>query len=118
MALTATNIIQINKMNRASQNAQLGTVVAGLETAVGDLEDGSIVVAGVHAVTAGEETAGTLDIDTGLATATVMIVQIYRAGVPIFSDQAVSMAAGVITVADGAATYSVTEADAIMWMVA
>ena len=45
---------KLNKMNRASQDANLGTLLKGF---------------GTHTVTAGEETAGTLDIDSGNASA-------------------------------------------------
>lgn len=75
------------------------------------------IVAGTYTADTDDDTAGSLTIDTGFAAATVFIVQIYRSGVPIFSDQAVSMASGVITVADGGATYAITDGDVINWMV-
>lgn len=73
--------------------------------------------AGAHAVTAGEETAGTLDIDTGLGAdleGFSLLETVSGVHVP-FVDAAISEAAGVITVADGAATYAVTEANIIYW---
>lgn len=71
---------------------------------------------GTYAAVAADATAGTLDIDTGNAAATAFIVQIWRAGVLVMADAAVSIDAGVLTVADGAATYSVTAGDVIVWI--
>ena len=73
--------------------------------------------AGTHTVVSGEATAETLDIATGLAGATVFIVQIFRSGVMVMNDAVVSMAAGVLTVANGAATYDLTADDLINWIV-
>ena len=73
--------------------------------------------AGTHTVVSGEATAETLDIATGLAGATVFIVQIFRSGVMVMNDAVVSMAAGVLTVANGAATYDLTADDVINWIV-
>ena len=84
------------QLNAAGGNA--GTVKAGSYTADGD-----------------DDTAGTLDIDTGLSSVTSYSVQILRSGVPIFSDQAISESSGTITVADGGATYVITSGDVINW---
>lgn len=62
-----------------------------------------------------DDTAGTLDIVTGLGTVTSYNVMILRSGVPIFSDQAISESGGTITVADGGATYAITTGDVILW---
>jgi hypothetical protein len=72
---------------------------------------------GSHVATSAEATAGTLDIDTGKVDATAFIVQIWRSGVMVMEDAAVSLTAGVLTVADGAATYAVTADDVITWIV-
>ncbi len=66
-------------------------------------------------VTAGEETAGTLAIDTGLAAPVGFVVQILRAGAVATSDAAVSLSDSDLVIADGAA-YSVTDGDAINWI--
>lgn len=76
----------------------------------------SAPIAGTYTAIADDATANTLDIDTGKATATVFLVQVYRAGVNVTNDAAISMAAGVITVADGAATYDITADDVINWI--
>lgn len=72
---------------------------------------------GSHTVTGAEATAETLDIDTGKADASAFIVQVYRSGVNVMSDAEVSIDEGVLTVANGAATFSLTEDDVIVWEV-
>jgi hypothetical protein len=76
----------------------------------------SAPIAGTYTADGDDDTANAATIDTGKSTATVFIVQVYRAGVMVMEDAAVSMASGVITVADGAATYAVTTGDVINWI--
>ena len=73
------------------------------------------VRAGIHTVTSGEATAGTLDITTGLSSVSAHVVQILRSGAVATSDAAVSESSGTLTVADGS-SYSVTASDAIHWI--
>ena len=73
-------------------------------------------VSGVHTVTSTEAGADKVEINTGMANATGAIVQIVRAGVVVGADAKPSIAAGVLTVADGS-TYNVTAADVINWIV-
>lgn len=115
MAITNAQATTLNNAMVANQRVSLGTIVQGLQTSVSTLE-GTIV--GTHTVTAGEETANEAAIDTGVATVeTGFIVQIFRAGVNVMNDAVVTLAAGVLTVADGGATYSVTEDDVINYIV-
>ena len=74
-------------------------------------------VAGSHSVTADNATAETVDIDTGLQIATTFQAQIYRAGVMVMGDATISLDAGVLTIANGAADYSLTAGDVINWVV-
>jgi len=71
---------------------------------------------GTYTAVAADDTAGTKSIATGLTTVSGYIVQIYRSGVLIFSDQAVSASGGNIVVADGGATYALTAGDVINWV--
>lgn len=73
-------------------------------------------VSGVYTAVEGDNTADKAEINTGMANATGAIVQIVRAGVVVGADAKPSIAAGVLTVADGA-TYKVTAADVINWIV-
>ena len=73
-------------------------------------------VSGVHTVTSTEAGANKVEINTGMANATGAIVQIVRAGVVVGADAKPSIAAGVLTVADGS-SYDVTTSDVISWIV-
>ena len=75
-----------------------------------------VVRAGSYTADSDDATAGTLDIDTGLSSVDSFFVLILRSDVPIYSDQDVSEASGTITVADGSATYDVTDGDVINWL--
>lgn len=79
---------------------------------------GNDSASGSHVVTAGEGTAHTLSIVTGLANITLAngSVTIFRAGTNVTADAAISESpAGTIVVADGAATYDVTAGDVVNW---
>ena len=73
-------------------------------------------VSGVHTVTSTEAGADKVEINTGMANATGAIVQIVRAGVVDGADAKPSIAAGVLTVANGT-SYKVTAGDVINWIV-
>ena len=73
-------------------------------------------VSGSHTVTSGEAGANAVAIATGKADATGMIVQILRSNVDSVSDAAITLASGVLGVADGT-SYSVTAGDVISWIV-
>lgn len=126
VALTPANLAALAATEAMQGLVELATsaeVVTGTDTGRCSTPAGvkaaldARVIIGTYTADSDDDTAGTLDIDSGNASATSFIVQIYRSGVPIFSDQAVSMSAGVITVADGAATYDITNGDVINWMV-
>lgn len=77
---------------------------------------GKLPAVGVYTATSAEASADAAAISTGKANATGFIVQIYRSGVLVGGDAAVSISEGVLTVADGS-TYSVTASDVINWIV-
>ena len=80
-------------------------------------DDFGTLKAGTHTLTGGEASAaGGLDIDTGLTSVTGYIVQIFRSGVNINSDQGVSESSGTITVTDGGSTYELTSGDVVNWI--
>jgi len=108
MSFTTAQIGHLNKMNEAAQAVSLGTVLSALES--------NQIYVGTHTVTAAEETSGTLDIDSGYASGASAIVQVLASGAVATSDVAVSVAAGVLTVADGS-SFSVTENQIINYIV-
>lgn len=70
---------------------------------------------GRYTADAADATANAMDIDTGMTAVSSQIVQILRAGNVVTSDADVTVAAGVLTVADGA-TYSVTAGDVVNYI--
>lgn len=80
-----------------------------------DETEAAAMASGSYTAVAADDTAGTLDLVTGLDAVTSFGVQIFRSGVPLYSDQAVSESGGTITVADGAATFVITAGDVINW---
>lgn len=89
-----------------------GTIsqVTGTNTAIVTGE-----ASGAYTVVAGDDTAGTKAIATGLTAIDTFRVQIRRAGVDVSADAIVSASAGTLTVADGGATYALTAGDVIHW---
>lgn len=73
---------------------------------------GYVIGRASYTVIADDDTANTVDIDTGLTTIVSVIVQVTRAGAVVTGDAAVSAAAGVVTVADGA-TFVLTADDVV-----
>lgn len=77
--------------------------------------DVGLIVGGSHTVTAGEQTAGTLNIATGLTSIGAQIVQIIRSGNEV-NGAAISASGANIVVATNGATYVVTTGDVINWL--
>lgn len=112
MAISDSVKTKLNRMNRAAQDAVLGTVVQTLQT---EMDAAIAGKTGTHTVTSGEQTAGTLSINTGV-TITGFIVQIYRSG-KLLTAQAASAATTVLTVATNSTNYVVTTGDVINYIV-
>ena len=110
MAITNAEKAILNGMNPAAQRSALGDELQATQQSV----EG--VVRGTHTVTAAEEVAGTLDIDTSLTTATGFVAQVYRSDI-LLADYDVSLATGVLTVATNGTDYVVTEDDVINYIV-
>ena len=110
MAITSTQLVGLNSMCKTANTYGLGTIIAALEASI----DGE--VKGTHAVTADEETAGTLDIDSGLDSIEGFLVQVYRSDI-LLDSYDVSVSEGTLTVATNSTDYVVTEADVINYIV-
>jgi hypothetical protein len=72
------------------------------------------IVGGSASVSAGDDTANTKTIATGITVVTA-IVQVIRSGKVVSSDAAVSFSAGNLVVADGS-SYVLTSGDTINWV--
>jgi hypothetical protein len=139
---------KLNRMNRAAQDAELGTVVQDLQEGVAAASFSEIIgdrsyteenyltteesitdsldaldvalnemsiVRGSHIVLGTEETAESVEIDTGI-TINGFIVQIYRSGI-LQADYDVSAAITILTIAANSEDYVVTTGDVINYIV-
>lgn len=106
MAISALNVTQINKMNRAAQNAQLGTVIQNLQNAI---------VTGVYTVVSADQTATTVSIPVG-KTVTGFVVNILRAGKNITNLAAISGDTTNLVVATNGSSYVLTAGDVINYI--
>lgn len=96
----------------------LGRITRGQSDAGKDLATViNQIAAGRHTVTTAEDTAGTLDIVTGLASINSFVLTIKNVTTNILKmgDQVVTESAGTITVADGS-TDKVVDGDLIDWI--
>ena len=92
------------------------TLAAGATFSVNGAAQQSVVGA-IHTATAGEASGGTLDIVTGLTTvSTFKIMALDTGNNVVTADADVTESSGTITVADGAATFAVTENYLIHWV--
>lgn len=107
MAISALNVKQLNKMNRAAQNAQLGNTIQALQ---------NLFAKGVYTVVSADQTATTVSIPVGM-TVTGFIVQILRAGKDITAAAAISGSTTNLVVATNSTNYVLTTGDQINWIV-
>jgi len=92
--ITSTQESKINKMNRAAQDASLGTMVKGFQAS------------GSHLVSAAEASASAVVINSGLGTIHGQIVQNVRSGSLAFTSASqigISNASGSLTIIGKAA---------------
>lgn len=71
---------------------------------------------GVHAVTAGEATAHTVNIPTGNADFTGFTVQVFRSGINVLGDGVITKSGSSLVVSNGS-TFTLTNGDQINWNV-
>ena len=116
MAISDSAKAKLNKMNRAAQDAALGTAVQTAQVEVLALQ-GLAVKAGVYTMIAADQTAGTKAIATGLGkTISGFIVQIYRSNVAIAS-ATITKSTATLTIATNGSDYVVTTGDVVNYIV-
>ena len=99
-ALSTAQQTQLNRSNRAAQNAYLGSRLAA---------------SGSYIVTAADATASSITIQTSLPNVTAGIVQAYRSGSPMYAvKQNVSGSKLVIT-SSASGTWVLAAADVIVY---
>jgi len=81
MAISDVNKTRLNRMNRAAQDAELGTAFQTAQTNITTLQTNTAkVVRGTYTAVAGDASAGYKTINTGV-TISGFIVQVYRANI-------------------------------------
>ena len=107
MAISALNVTQLNRMNRAAQNAQLGTAIQNLQNAI---------VTGKYTVVSADQTATTVSIPVG-KTVNGFVVNILRAGKDVTNLAALSGSTTNLVVATNGTSYVLTTGDVINYIV-
>lgn len=82
MAITAAQAAKINKMNRASKDASLGTAVRNAETAISATQ-AIVGASGSYTAVAADASNAVIAVATGLATVNGVIGQVRRSGSPL-----------------------------------
>lgn len=104
MAITDAIKAKLNAMCMVANSALLGTVIQALPEG------------GTYTVTADDDTANTVAIDTG-RTINGFVVSILRSGKIIDNAAAVSAATTILTVADNSSSYVLTAGDVINYVI-
>jgi hypothetical protein len=99
-ALTSTQIANLNRMNRASTSAAIGTRLNNLETGA--------VVAGSHVVTSAQASASAITVQTTVSAIEGKMVQATRSGSQIY---------GVKCLTTGS-NLNITSASPSLWVIA
>jgi len=102
MAKTAKQINDVNRMNRAAQNIELGTIIGNL-SAAGDFTSAS------HAVTTAEMSASRIVLTTGLDAVTAFFPTYLRSGSPLSLTWTSGSVAGTITVHNSTSASPTTD---------
>jgi hypothetical protein len=107
---------KINKMNRAAQDAVLGTAFQTAQTDIATLQTNAAkLVKGTYTIVAGDQTAGFKTINTGITIAG-FIVQVYRAGILLGSVKVTATTTNLKVETNGS-DYGVTTGDVINYIV-
>ena len=115
MAISNANAAKINKMNRASKNVNLGTVVQSLQT---DTTPKTTVGAtGKLVVSASNSNASVVTIVTTLGSVTGYVLNINQSGSLILRAYVVNTNGSLVLYGDTTASYTLKTNDIINWLV-
>lgn len=109
MAINSNQTDALNNMCITANTYGIGTIIASIQSALASEVKDS------HVVTADEETAGSVDLATGLTSVNGFLVQVYRSDI-LLGSYDVSESEGTITVATNSTDYVVTEDDVINYI--
>jgi len=102
--ITTTQKNHLNKMNRASADVQLGTLLQGLQGA-------GTIITGSHTVTTAEASASRVVLTTGLTAVSGFFNSYLRSGSPLSLTWASGSVAGTIIVSNSASASPVAATD-------
>ncbi len=116
MVITDTVVAKMNKMNRASQDAVLGTAFQTAQNDIATLQTNAAkLVKGKYTVVEADQTAGSKTINTGV-TISGFIVQVYRAGI-LLGNCKVTATTTNLKVETNGSDYVITIGDVINYIV-
>ena len=107
MTLSSTTIGKLNKMNRAAQDASLGTLLSGLETGA--------VISGSYTALTADASGSAITITTGGTGLVGHIVQGYRSGSQLSVINVVNSGSNLDITSGG--TWVITAGDIINYIV-
>jgi len=120
MAISNANATKINKMNRASQNVSLGTVIQTIQSGSATL-NGYIRSSGSKSIDVADSSASTVTILTGLTSLKGQLVQVTSSTGSIILTGSIVNSGSNLTIycgsAVGATPRAVTLGDKAFWMV-
>ena len=119
MAISNAQRAKINKMNRASQDVSLGTIVQNLQTGSATL-NGYIRSTGSYTAVEADSNASKVVIATGLTGVVGYMVQVYTSGSQKSTIKVINSGSNLTVTAGSAATSTVpaiTTGDVTNWMV-
>lgn len=98
--LTTKQIKDMNRMNRAAQNAVLGSRIAG---------------SGSYVATAADASASSITIQTSLSSVNAAIVQAYRSGSPMYAVKETVSGSNLVITSSASGTWTITSGDVIVY---
>jgi len=116
MAISNANATKINRMNRAADNVDLGTLVQSLQTYVATLQTNA-TVSGSIAINSTHTNGSVVTINPGLGANKGYIVQLSRSGSMLTgSGVFVTNSSGSLSVSVTGAGWVMTIGDSINWI--
>lgn len=99
-ALTAKQIKKLNRMNRAAQDAELGSRLGS---------------SGVYTATAADASASSITIPTSLSSVSGAIVQAYRSGSPLYAVKESVSGTDLVITSSASGTWTIVAGDVIAY---
>jgi hypothetical protein len=116
MALTSTQIANLNNMCKGAYDGTLGTTLATIETSAASSATAiAKLLGGTYTADADDASAGSIAIDTGKTIAGA-VVTVLRSGIAM-ADVAISYATTVLTIDTNSTDYVITNGDVINYVV-